>query len=479
MNGSRPDGETAPVALALEPGDVRVAVVGAGPAGFYTAAHLLDNTSLTAWVDMFERLPTPFGLVRAGVAPDHPRIKSVTRLFDKIAQRDRFRFFGNVEIGCDIGVFELENWYDAVIYAIGAPAGARVEVPGAALPGNYSAAEFVGWYNGHPEYADLDIDLDAERAVVIGNGNVALDVARILLKGKEELAATDIADHALAALTHSRIREVLVLGRRGPRQASFTAPELIELGGLFGVEVGVDPADLAAGPTPSGEQQRPRASANLEILSDYARRQPTRSDKRLDLRFRTSPAAIVGHDRVRAIDLVRSAPATGAAHGAHTPVTRISAGLIVHAVGYRHRAIPGLPVDTRTGGIAHRNGRIVTASGTRPGQYVAGWAKRGPSGVIGTNKACAKDTVDILLADLHAGRLAWRGHHRPADIAATMTARDRHCVDYPGWERIDQYERAAGQAQGRPRVKVVRLPELLELTDQIDELGSVHGRREP
>ena len=413
---------------------VRVAVVGAGPAGFYAAGHLLQHAFE---VDMYDRLPTPWGLVRSGVAPDHPKIKSVTRVFEQTAAQPGFRFFGNVEVGRDVDPVALASWYDAVVWAVGAQSDRRSGIPGEHLAGSAPAGAFVGWYNGHPDFRGARFDLSGERAIVIGNGNVALDVARMLTLPHEALAVTDIADHALAALRDSAIREVVVLGRRGPEHAAFTAPELLELGELS--DVVVDPRDLAA----AGSAVGLNARRNLEILEEYARRPPTEARRRIVLRFETSPVEIFGRDRVEAVNVVRN-----------DRVETIPAGLVLRAIGYAGTPLPGIPFDPVRGVIPHERGRV---AGHR-GAYVTGWIKRGPSGVIGTNKKCARETVGALLEDIEAGRLDLTVA-RPT--AAEVLERLPPHVGYSGWQAIDRHERGLGARAGRPRVKLTRIPELL------------------
>ncbi|SHU39182.1 NADPH-ferredoxin reductase fprA [Mycobacteroides abscessus subsp. abscessus] len=418
---------------------LRVAVVGSGPAGFYATAHLLKLTDLTVSVDMFDRLPTPFGLVRAGVAPDHPKIKSVTRVFDKTATDPRFRFFGHVEIGRDVSVDELATAYDAVIYAQGADRGKRAGIPGEQLAGNYSANAIVGWYNGHPDYRGLEIDMSGSRAVVIGTGNVALDVARMLALPPAALAATDIAEHALESLRHSNIDEIVVLGRRGPEQAAFTEPELEELGQLIGVDVVVDPDDL-----PISQRDDPRG--RLAMLAEYATRKPTPGNKRIVLKFHTRPVEAVGESAVATLRVERQGE-----------IFELAASLVVHAVGYVGSPLHGVPFDAERGIICNDGGRVTG----QPGIYVAGWIKRGPTGVIGTNKACAHQTVDALASDARAGLLPVGS---PIGRDALQRRLSEGCAtDFAGWRAIDEHERNRGQLHGRPRIKVTRVSELVDI----------------
>jgi ferredoxin/flavodoxin---NADP+ reductase len=447
---------------------LRIAIVGSGPSGFYAAGHLTKQADRPVEVDMLERLPTPWGLVRGGVAPDHPKIKSVTRVYEKIAARPGFRFFGNVEVGRDVSAEELAEWYDAVLYAVGTAGDRRSGIPGEELPGSWSATEFVGWYNGHPDFRDLGVDLSAKRAVVVGNGNVAVDVARMLVLPRDELAATDVADHALEALDASGIEEVVVLGRRGPEQAAFTNPELLELGELTDADVVVDPRALDIEEDVRDLETDATARRNVEILRGYAEREPAGRRRRIVLRFLTSPVAILGTDRVEGVRVVRNTLVRdegGALRARPTGETEdIEAGLVFRAIGYTGTALPGLPFDERRGTIPNAGGRIVGADGAPlPGQYVAGWIKRGPSGVIGTNKKCAQETVDVLLADVAEGRVGGGGRPGADEVAARLRERRPELVDYAGWEAIDRHERELGEPAGRPRVKLTRVEEMVEV----------------
>jgi ferredoxin/flavodoxin---NADP+ reductase len=437
-------------------GAVRVAVVGSGPAGFYAAGALLAaDTPLE--VDMIERLPTPWGLVRLGVAPDHPKIKSVSRAFERIAAQPGFRFLGNVEVGRDVEHRELVDLYDAVVYAVGAQSDRRMGIPGEDLPGSWAATEFVAWYNGHPDYQHLEFDLSGERAVVIGNGNVAVDVARMLALTAEELAPTDTTDAAIDAFTSAGITEIVMVGRRGPAQAAFTTPELQELGELAGADVIVDPADLEGAEPVDTNSER-----NLAVLREYAARVPEGKPKRLVLRFLTSPVEIRGEERVEAIELVRNRlerDARGTLRAVATGEREsLACGIVFRSVGYRGVALPGVPFDEETGTIPNDRGRVA------PGVYVAGWIKRGPSGVIGTNKKDAAETVELLLEDL---RDAPRNGRSAGEVEALLLERGVRLVVYEGWASIDELERAAGEKLGRPRVKLCTWDELLDAAETV------------
>jgi ferredoxin--NADP+ reductase len=390
---------------------IRIAVIGSGPAGFYAAGHLLKDSGGAIEVDMIERLPTPWGLVRSGVAPDHPKIKTVTRMYEKTAAHPRFRYFGNVTFGEHVSREELLQHYHAIVYATGSPSDRPLGIPGEQLPGSHAATEFVGWYNGHPDHTDLEVDLmQAERAVVIGNGNVALDVARMLVLAPAELAPTDTADHALEVLAHSSVEEVVVVGRRGPAQAAFTNPELLELGELAEADVIVDGEELEralAVPDATAEEDA-TSRRNVEILRSYAERAPAGRRKRIVLRFLLSPASFAAdaEGRLAAVELVRNELVAGSDGRLRAQATdareTIEAGLAFRAIGYRGLPLPGVSFDERGAVILNERGRVLHPD-TRaplPGEYVVGWIKRGPSGVIGTNKKDAQETVDAMLADL-------------------------------------------------------------------------------
>jgi ferredoxin--NADP+ reductase len=430
----------------------RVAVVGSGPAGFYAAAALLTS-DLEIEVDMIERLPTPWGLVRLGVAPDHPNIKSVSRAFERTAAQPGFRFFGNVEVCKDVSHAELAALYDAVVYSVGAQTDRQLGIPGEDLPGSWAATEFVAWYNGHPDFQDLSFDLSGERAVVIGNGNVALDVARMLALTPEELAPTDTTDAAIEAIVGSGIREILVVGRRGPVQAAWTPVEVGELGELTGADVIVDPAELELDHASAAELEAapPTVRRNVEHLRDYAAREPSGKPRAIRLRFLSSPVAIHGDGKVEAIELVRNELVDGRAVPTEDRET-IACGIVFRSVGYQGVPLPGLPFDERSATIPNEGGRV------EPGLYAAGWIKRGPSGVIGTNKKDATETVALLLDDARAGLLPTRGE---GTLEELLEERGVEAVLYSGWEAIDAAERNAGEPLGRPRVKLASWADLL------------------
>ncbi len=444
---------------------LRVAVVGSGPAGFYAADALLRSAEPQVEVDMLERLPTPWGLVRLGVAPDHPNIKSVSRAFERIAARPGFRFLGNVDVGRDVTHEELAACYDAVLYAIGAQTDRRLGIPGEDLPGSWAATEFVAWYNGHPDFQQLEFDLSHERAVVVGNGNVAVDVARMLALTEEELAPTDTTDAAQAAIVGAGIREILVLGRRGPVQAAFTNPELVELTELAGADLVVDPAELELDPASEAElASDTMAQRNLEVLRAVAAKGPSGKPRTIRLRFCVSPVALLGSGRVEAVEVVRNrlVPTPDGSVRAEPTDERetIPCGIVLRSVGYLGVPLPGIPFAEQRGTIPNDRGRVLDASGEQvPGVYCAGWIKRGPTGVIGTNKKDATETVEALLEDARSGKLPARDGRGSVD--ELLEARGVAVVSYAGWEAIDALERSRGEPLGRPRVKLLSWDELL------------------
>jgi ferredoxin/flavodoxin---NADP+ reductase len=449
----------------------RAAVVGAGPSGFYTCAQLLDAGFE---VDLIDLLPTPFGLVRAGVAPDHPKIKSVERMYTKTARRDGFRFFGGIELGTDISRAELRERYDVVVYATGTADDNRLGIPGEDRPGSYPATRFVAWYNGHPHACDEEFDLSAERAVVVGNGNVAVDVARMLVLDPDELAVTDTADHAIEAFNAAGVREVVLLGRRGPAQAAFTNPELRELGELTRADVDVDPVDLdldADSLQWLENEGDPTAKRNVDLLRSYAGRTPNGHTHRVSLRFLRSPVEILGEGedgKVTGVRVARNRIERGDDGRLRAVPTGeeevIECGLVLRSIGYRGRPLDDIPFDERRGLIRNADGRVLGDDGEPvPGEYVVGWIKRGPSGVIGTNKKDATDTVGRIVEDAEAGRLPDPGPARDAAaVGAWLRGAAPGVVEWDGWEAIDEHERGLGEPAGRPRVKLVRLAELFE-----------------
>jgi ferredoxin/flavodoxin---NADP+ reductase len=452
---------------------LRVAIVGSGPAGFYAAEHLLRNEEVDFEVDMFDRLPTPFGLVRAGVAPDHPKIKSVIRVYEKTAAREGFRFFGNVEVGRDVTAAELAEHYHAVIYAYGAPTDRQLGIPGEDLPGSHAATEFVAWYNAHPDFADREFDLSCERAVVIGNGNVATDVARMLGLTREELEGTDTADHAIEPLCSSGIKEILVLGRRGPAQAAFTNPELRELGEMVDADIDVDPAEVELDELSREYLESDEADIttrkNVEIFSEFCQRRPEGKSRRIALRFLRSPVELQGEGKVERIVVARNElqrDDSGAIRPSDTGEREtIECGIVFRAVGYKGIGLEGVPFDDRRGVIPNEGGRVTDPETGKQvaGQYAVGWIKRGPSGVIGTNKKDAQETIDNLVADASAGELPEApGAADPDAIVQLLSERAPDHVTFAGWQAIDAVEQERGKPLGRPRVKFVRVDEMLD-----------------
>ena len=444
---------------------LRVAVVGSGPAGFYAAGSLLD-ADVPLEVDMIERLPTPWGLVRLGVAPDHPKLKTVSRAFERIAAKPGFRFFGNVEVGQDLTHADLIRLYDAVIYAFGAQSDRRLGIPGEDLRGSWSATEFVAWYNGHPDFQDLVFDLNVERAVVVGNGNVALDVARMLALTPEELAPTDTTEPAIEAIGVSTLREIVIVGRRGPAQASWTTQELKEMGELAGADVRVDPIELE-----DAEEHDTNTRRNLEVLRDFAQREPTGKPLVIRFLFLHSPVAIHGETKVESVELVRNRLEEQDGRLVAVPTEEhetVQCELIFRSVGYRGVGLPDLPFDDRRGTIRNVAGRVLDEAGAHLGRtYCAGWIKRGPTGIIGTNKKDAAETVAGLLEDIQEGRLVHREDVSADAVEVLLSERGSRPVVYAGWTSIDERERAAGEKLGRPRVKLRTWDELLEAAERV------------
>jgi ferredoxin--NADP+ reductase len=436
---------------------LKVAVVGSGPAGFYAADALLRGTPSSS-VDLFERLPVPFGLVRYGVAPDHQTIKRVQVAFERTAAQPGFRFFGNVEVGRDVSVEELLSGYHAVLFATGAALDRRLEIPGEDLEGSYAATSFVGWYNGHPDFVDLKFELGAKRAVVIGMGNVALDVARILLHDRAELAKTDISDAALSALRKSPVREVVLLGRRGPAQAAFDQGELEAIADLPGVGLAMD-GDVSF----ADEVDLPAAARkNLAYLARVHMQGSPATPRVLKLRFLASPVEILGASgqvralRVEANRLVGAGPHVRAESTGK--IWELETGLVIRSVGYRGAAVPGLPFEAKRNVIPSSAGRVTSLNGApQPGLYVSGWIKRGPSGLIGTNKADSKETVDLLLHDVEV----LRGRTPTLDVAELLASRGVRVVTFADYQKIDAAEKARGAERGKVRDKLERIPDML------------------
>jgi ferredoxin--NADP+ reductase len=430
-------------------GPLTVAVVGSGPAAMYAADELL--TQLGVQVTMFERLPTPYGLVRAGVAPDHQSTKQVTKLFDRIAAQRGFRFFLNVEVGKHITHQELLNHHHAVLYASGAPNDRRLDIEGMGLPGTCTATELVAWINGHPEHTELPVDLSHQRVVIVGNGNVALDVARILTTDPDALAHTDISDHALAALRDSQVCEVVIAARRGPAHSAFTLPELIGLTATNDVVLDAADRDLVIGDLAAVTDRLTRAK--LEILSKLSDASASASRPSIRLAYRLTPHRITGDQRVDGIEFTVTEG---------REVHRLDAGLVLTSIGYKGKPIPGLPFDEAAAVVPNDHGRVIDPRSGKPvrGSYVAGWIKRGPTGFIGTNKSCAMRTVNQLVDDYNSGELA-DPIAKPSALATLVARRQPDVVDAAGWNAIDAAEIARGNASDRPRTKFTTVDAML------------------
>jgi ferredoxin/flavodoxin---NADP+ reductase len=415
----------------------KVAIVGAGPAGYFAAQalHNQQNENRTFAIDMIERLPTPWGLVRSGVAPDHPKIKTVSKTFEKIAADPNFRLFANVEIGSEISVAQLKEKYDAVVIATGSALGKKLGIPGEDLPGSLSAADFVPWYNAHPDYVDVNVPLDCDTAVVIGAGNVAMDVARMLALEPSELDPTDTADHAIDAFKASAVRNVYISARRGPEHAAFTSPELRELPKLEHTNVVINKEDIDAALVRAGAEPEKDVKSNLDAMLLIAQSQKSEHERTMHFLFQHTPKQILGTDRVEGV--VYSTP--------HGDVT-IKCGLVITAIGYQAAGIEGVPYEN--GKVVNTNGRV------NENLYVVGWAKRGPSGVIGTNKSDAAAVVELMISDLKTPKAN-------GDISQLLT--HQVVVDQSAWQKINEAEVAAGEPKGKPRVKSVKREELLKL----------------
>ena len=448
---------------------LRVAIFGSGPAAFYAAEHLFKQKDLVIDVDMFDRLPTPFGLVRGGVAPDHLKIKQVTKVFDGIAANARFRFFGNVEFGKDITLAELKEHYHQILFATGAQTDRRMGIPGEDLAGSHPATEFVAWYNGHPDFRNHQFNLQVERAAVVGVGNVAIDVARLLSLSREELLESDAADYAVEALANSKIKEVYLLGRRGPAQAAFTNPEIKEVGELKEADIltradETQLDDLSAASI-AGDRV---ALKKVEILQSYSVERPLDKRKTLNLRFLVSPVELISdeHGCVQKMRLVRNtlvASDTGSLSAKATDqFEEIEVGLVFRSVGYRGVPLPDVPFNDRWGVILNQAGRVLDATSKQPvvGLYTSGWIKRGPSGVVGTNKPDSVETVTCMLEDLRADKILQPDHADAASIEQLVRERKPDYFSYADWKQLDQLELERGKANGRPRLKFTNIDEM-------------------
>ncbi|MDX6365307.1 MAG: ferredoxin/flavodoxin---NADP+ reductase [Nocardioidaceae bacterium] len=439
---------------------LRVAIIGSGPAGIY-AVEALTRDGLAS-VDVLDRLPCPFGLVRYGVAPDHPKIRSISAALSSVLEQPGARFFGNVEIGSDVSLAELQDYYDAVVIASGAAVDRRLGIPGEDLPGSRSATDFVAWYNGHPD-APLDaFALGARSVAVIGMGNVAVDVVRLLAKTADDLRATDMPDHVLDELDRSAATDIHMIGRRGPAQAKFTTRELRELGEIANADVVVRESELELDPVSelllAGS---PAVRRNLDVLREWASRPPGGRPRRVHLRFWLRPAAILAapDGTVSALQVEQTAPDDGGSAVGTGRLSTIDAQLVLRSVGYRGLPIPGLPFDERTGTVPNDAGRVVRDGAPVSGLYVAGWSKRGPTGVIGTNKHDARETVASLLED--APLLPRAPRRDPDDIVRLFAERDVRPVDWEGWRAIERAEAILGRQRGNDRVRITERAALL------------------
>ena len=417
----------------------KIAIVGAGPAGYFAAQALqnLQSEELQFTIDMIERLPTPWGLVRSGVAPDHPKIKTVSKVFEKVATAGNFRLFGGVELGTDISIEQLQDMYDAVVIATGSAVGKKLGIPGEDLPGSLSAAEFVPWYNAHPDFHGVDVPLNCETAVVIGAGNVAMDVARMLALEPSELDPTDTADHAIDALKESAIREVIISARRGPEHAAFTSPELRELPKLEHTNVLINKSDIEAAITRAGDAIEKDTKSNLDAMLLISEKEPTSHDRTMKFQFSATPIEIKGAGKVEEVVFQKT--------GSDEKFT-VKCGLVITAIGYEAKNIPGIPYER--GKVLNTDGRV------NENLYVVGWAKRGPSGVIGTNKSDASDVMKLLVEDLKPAK-------NNGDVSDLL--QDKKFVSQSHWELINAAEVAAGEPLGKPRKKAVLREELLGL----------------
>ena len=450
---------------------MRVAIIGSGPAGFYAAEALLKRTDTVVHVDVFDRLPTPYGLVRAGVAPDHQDIKAVTRIFAKTAARPSFRFLGNVRLGRDLTVEDLRQHYHQIIYAVGNEADRRLGIPGEGVAGCTPATVFIGWYNGHPDYRQAQIDLSLPRVAVVGNGNVAMDAARILLRTPAELEKTDIAAHALEALRASRVREVFLLGRRGPAQAAFTHKELKELGELEAADPIIDPRELAhCGWSETGGNSP--TDKTMRVLQSFAMQRPAGKEKKLHLRFLVSPTEIMSDaaGRVSALVLERNRletrpDGTIAARGSGEREV-LEVGMVLPAIGYAAERIAGVPYDEKAKIIANENGRVVdpVTRAVIQREYVVGWARSGAQGLIGTHKGASARVVELMTED--GVGLDERALPEPEAIVSLLRGRGVQVVSFDDWKQLDEVEVARGARRGAPRDKVVDLGALLEVLAQ-------------
>ena len=468
---------------ASKAGQIRLAIIGSGPSGFYAADYLLKQQDPPIHVDMYERLPTPFGLVRGGVAPDHEKIKSVTKLYSRIAAHERFSFYGNIEFGKDLCRADLSKHYHGLIYAVGAQTDRKLGIPGEDLRNSYAATEFVGWYNGHPDYHDYDFDLRGiKRVAVIGVGNVAMDVARILGRTPQELYQTDIADYALETLEASEVEEIYILGRRGPAQAAFTNPEIKELGEMADADIVVECEDASLDEMSATHLKKSRDRAairNVKILQSYVDRGLTGKSRRIILRFLVSPVEFIGEEKVEAMKIAKNElylDERGSLRPRPTGQHEIlPVDMVFRSVGYRGVPLPDVPFYDRWGTIPNDRGRVLTRHEGRqrlPGNYVVGWIKRGPSGIIGTNKPDAIETAKCFMEDLRACDLLQPEDTRPEAILELVRSRKPTYVTFDDWQILDEIELRRGAESGRSRVKFTTVAEMLEALGKSTELAT-------
>ena len=443
-----------------------VAIVGSGPSGFYAAEALLKAPGLSVRVDLFDRLPTPYGLVRGGVAPDHQKIKSVVAVYERTALDPRLRFFGGVKIGKDLTAVELAARHDAVIWAVGCESDRHMGIPGEDLAGSYSATEFVGWYNGHPDHRARKFDLSCGAVAVVGVGNVAMDVTRVLAQDPAELSQTDIAGYALDALKKSGVKTVWLLGRRGAAEAAYSPAEIEEIGSLASADLVVDAAEAAVDEVSKGELEDPASRKKTDYVQAHAKLGPGTKERKVRLRFKVSPVELVGKDgKVVAMWLERNtlvADGKGGTKAVGTGQTEtIEVGLVLRSVGYRGIPVPGVPFDEKSGHIPHENGRVVDGGKPSPGQFVVGWAKRGPSGLIGTNRADSVATVASLLEDLKTGKLPAAADASLDATLKLLSDKKVRALSFADWQKLDALEKANGAKAGKIREKFTSVDEMV------------------
>ena len=445
---------------------MHVAVVGSGPSGFY-AVDALIKAGVEFRVNMFERLPVPYGLVRSGVAPDHPKLKQAIKVYARLAEAEQFNYIGNVTVGADISVDELRATHHAVILTCGAETDRRLGIPGEDLPGSYTATEFVGWYNGHPDYRDREFDLSHETAVIIGQGNVAADVSRILAKTVDELKHTDIAGHALDALAESKIRNIYVIGRRGPAQAKFTSKELKEFGVLADCDPVIDEDELALNPASEAELDNTGNKKIYDLFCGLAGQEPA-GRRRCIFTFLKSPREIIGEGRVERLLIEKNTlsgePFRQSARGSGETFS-LDTGIVFRSIGYHGIPMPGVPFDESRGVFSNEQGRVIQDGAAEHGLYTAGWIKRGPTGIIGTNKADSVETVRLLMEDLDSLDTG-ENRNGVAGCYEILDRRNIRHINFADWKKIDAAEINRGEPAGKPREKYTYVNEMLALLDR-------------